>query len=528
MGQATLRIAEMSSEESAHWETWLREVDRPNQVMSPVFEVDFNLEYWSCQLFGGDNKAPRKLYEIANESGRVRGRLEVGAYAGMNLEPFDRLMMLALLQLWHDQGGDPQGRIAFSYRELFRRLGLKAGGRQNSQIKDSLDRLRRCFITLTNCFMTRTREGEVVPVEAEADPFTILRLKQTATLGTGQEAQRLVVCQLSPVVLTGLREPERLRPRVHSGVLTRLRAKNSTAILLHGYYNGRLRMGEQRHFEYKDLAQELRIEEQFHSNLVNRLLNPHQTLEQVGAIAIAESKSERRGRGLTITLLAPPGDEERVEAIKIEVEPTRVPLEEKDKDQLPLFDEAVVEYDEQLLLAFRAAGVKNIRFLLKRYGRSIGERELWALLENVREKNADAGWEWRRGPDAYVAKCLNDGFYVAEDYQPPKDRFKQVQEQELEKAQKLAQEESARRQWQSQRDIYLKSLSSTQLRELEDEALGRMLDSSQGLRALVKARPEAAAEAPLEERYQGLNNRIVREAFDRSFEQRLRERLAIS
>jgi hypothetical protein len=518
-----MRISELGGDEIRRWDSWLKEVERPTTILTPTFEIDFNLEYWSCQLFGGSPKEAKKLHEILDTVGKVLGRIEVGAYAGMNLEPFDRLAMLALIQLWYDQGGDPQGRIAFSYRQLFRRLGLKAGGRQNQQVKNALDRLRRCFITLTNCFMTRTEKGKIVPVEAEADPFTILKLKQTATLGSGKEAQRLVVCQLSPIVMSGLTEPGRLRPRIHSGVLQKLRAKNSIAILLHGYYNGRLRMGEERFFEYKTLGRELRIKEQFHSNLVNRLLNPHEKLEKIGAINIAEVTKSRRGKGLTITLRAPPGEEDKPIVIHIENEPKRIPLDEKDKDQLPLFEETPVSYDEQLLLAFRAAGVRNIKFLLRKYGKNISERALWALLENVREKNADEKWEWRRGPDAYVAKCLNDGYYIPDEYKTPKERFKNIQDKEVKRVQQLEAEEVAKNDLEQRKKAAFESLDKESRVALEETALTRMLEESQGLRGLLKKDESVSPTAPVEKRYRGLANSIVKDAYNKQFDKILLE-----
>lgn len=486
-------------------------------MLTPVFEVDFNLEYWSCQIFGGDSKLPKKTHQVVDEEGITLGRLEVGSYANMNLEPFDRLVMLALIQLWYDQGADGQGRIAFSYRELFRRLGLKAGGRQTQQIKDALDRLRRCFITLVNCFKSRNREGKIIPVEAEADPFTILRLKQTATLGSGKDAQRLVVCQLAPVVLSGMMEPGQLRPRVHSEIIQKLRAKNSTAILLHGFYNGRLQIQEKRYFAYKDVGKQLGIHENYHSNLVNRLRSPHEKLEAIGAIAIEEERALRRKEGLTITLLAPPQEQERP-AITIELSnPKRVAIEKKDKDQIPLFEQAPVAYDEQLLLGFRAAGVKNILFLLKRYGRKISERELWALLENVRAKNADEKWTWRRGPDAYVAKCLNDGFYVPEDYKTPKERIQQVQQV----AEQRQEEESQRvqaRQLQAERLQILGERIDEETRvALEDGAIERLLDQNAGFRAIVRPIPGAHPQAPVEQRYKGLGNSLLRESFEKHY-----------
>jgi len=511
-----LASAEQGSNEMQRWTRWLERLEGSTAICTPVFEVDFNLEYWSCRLFGGSSKELRKLHEVRSPGGEVVGRIEVGAYAGQNLEPFDRLIMLVLTQLWYDQGADGQGRIAFSYRELFRRLGSKAGGRQAQQVKDSLDRLRRCFITLTDCFVTRDESGGVRPVEAEADPFTILKLKQTATIGKGPGAQRFVVCQLSPVVLSGMLEPGRLRPRVRGEILRKLRAKHATSILLHGYYNGRLSPGESSFFDYESLGRELGMQEKYRSNLINRLLPPHEKLEEFGAIEIVEEQGARRGGGLTVRLLA--GDESAL-VVPMATEPTRVAVgEEENRDQLALFAGTRAVYDEQLLLAFRAAGVKNIRLLLKRYGQSIEERELWALLENVRGKNADEKWEWRRGPDAYVAKCLNDGFYVPEGYVTPKERFAEVQREELERRERLETQRLESEARLERARSRVAALSADERVALEDEAVTRLLNRSQGFRRFVKRKPEAEAIGELDARYEGLTNTLVREAYQEVFD----------
>ena len=84
---------------------------------------------------------PGQKFQVFHEEGRV-GTIEVSSWSGQHLEPFDRLVLLTLMGLWYDQGCDPQGRIAFSYRELFRRLDMKVGGRQNEAVKSALARLR--------------------------------------------------------------------------------------------------------------------------------------------------------------------------------------------------------------------------------------------------------------------------------------------------------------------------------------------------------------------------------------------------
>ena len=127
-------------------DAWLQAVGKPTPLRHSIFSGSFNIEYWSAELFGppSEEDPQKKVFQVTREEGRT-GMIEVSAWSGQHLEPFDRLVLLALMGLWYDQGCDPQGRIAFSYRELFRRLDLKAGGRQHEAVKGALERLRRCF-----------------------------------------------------------------------------------------------------------------------------------------------------------------------------------------------------------------------------------------------------------------------------------------------------------------------------------------------------------------------------------------------
>src|SRR5271154_1835468 len=178
-------------------DAWLQAIGHPTPLRHSSFGGSFNIEYWSAELFGppSDEDPQKKVFQVLREEGRV-GMIEVSAWSGQHLEPFDRLVLLALMGLWYDQGCDPQGRIAFSYRELFRRLDLKAGGRQHEAVKGALERLRRCFVTQRDSFVVRKKDGGVIPVEREEDAFTLLQVKRTATIGSGRGAQTLVVCQL--------------------------------------------------------------------------------------------------------------------------------------------------------------------------------------------------------------------------------------------------------------------------------------------------------------------------------------------
>ena len=141
---------------------WLQAVGRPTPFRHPIFSGCFNIEYWSAELFGppSEEDPQKKVFQVLHEEGRV-GMIEVSAHEGRHLVPFDRLVLLALMGIWYDQGCDPKGRIAFSYRELFRRLDLKAGGRQHEAVKGALERLRRCFVTQKDSFVVRKKDGGI-------------------------------------------------------------------------------------------------------------------------------------------------------------------------------------------------------------------------------------------------------------------------------------------------------------------------------------------------------------------------------
>ncbi len=394
---------------------WLRAVASPTPFRHSIFGGSFNIEYWSAELFGppSDEDPQKKVFEVLHEEGRV-GTIEVSAWSGQHLEPFDRLVLLALMGLWYDQGCDPQGRIAFSYRELFRRLDLKAGGRQSEAVKDALERLRRCFVTQRDSFVVRTKEGGVLPVEREEDAFNLLRAKRTVSFGTGKNEQKLVVCQLGEAVMYGL-AGEFLQPRISAEHLKRLKAKMPHAILLHGYFNGRLKPGETRRFTFEDLGRVLRMRARHRSTLVARLLGPLQKLEQAGAIAIAEAPALRRKQDfVTVTLTV---DEPRVEPRKPEARPTSgdagVPLA-----NFELFDKGCLRTDPQIAAAYFTLGVK-IERVLERLG-VVSDATLWSLLEEMRTRT----WRDTDEAEAFVLDQLELGYRAPEGYVPPQERFK--------------------------------------------------------------------------------------------------------
>src|SRR5205085_6111709 len=86
----------------------------------------------------------------------------------------------------------------------------------------------------------------------------------------------------------------------------RWKAKMPHAILLHGYFNGRLHPGEQRRFTYEELARFLRRRPRHKSTLKARLAGPLRKLEEAGAIKIQEPKeppsSRRKQDFVTVSL----------------------------------------------------------------------------------------------------------------------------------------------------------------------------------------------------------------------------------
>lgn len=391
-------------------EAWLHAIGRPTPLRHSIFGGSFNIEYWSAQLFGppSEEDSQKKVFQVLREEGRV-GTIEVSAFNNQHLEPFDRLVLLALMGLWHDQGCDPQGRIAFSYRELFRRLDLKSGGRQQTAIKGALDRLRRCFITQRDSFVVRTREGGVLPIEREEDDFTLLGMKRTITIGGGRSEQTLVICQLGEAVMYGL-AGEFLQPRISAEHLKRLKAKMPHAILLHGYFNGRLKPRETRRFSFEELGRVLRMKALHKSTLIARLLPPLEKLEQAGAISIAEPRAGRRRHELvTVTLTTDEPTETRSPTLEAQ------PFE---PEQFRLFDQRSLRADPHIAAAFFTLGVKIDR-VLERAG-AVPEKTLWAILEEMRTRT----WRDPEEAERFVLDQLELGFEPPRDYLPPKERFR--------------------------------------------------------------------------------------------------------
>lgn len=387
-------------------ELWLSAVARSTPSRYPVFGGSFNIEYWSAELFAVQKDPHKKVFQVLREEGRV-GKIEVSAYDGKHLEPFDRLVLLALMGLWHDQGSDPKGRIAFSYRELFRRLDLKVGGRQNEAVKGALERLRGCLVGQRDSFVVRTKDGGVLPVEREEDPFTLLASKRTVRFGERGSVQALVSCQLSEAVLFGL-AGEFLQPQISAEHLKRLKAKMPHAILLHGYFNGRLKPGETRRFEFEELARVLRMRARHPSTLIARLLGPLAKLEDAEVITIAEPRASRRRQAfVTVTLTI----DSRGPVAKSSS------LEARDCT-LDLFEPRRIAADPQISAAYFTLGVK-IERVLERLG-AVAEKELWSLLEDMRVRT----WRDPEEAEAFVLEQLELGYLAPKGYVPPKERFK--------------------------------------------------------------------------------------------------------
>jgi hypothetical protein len=387
---------------------WLQAVGRPTPLRHSIFGGNFNIEYWSAELFGppSEEDPQKKVFQVHHDEGRV-GTIEVSAYNGQHLEPFDRLVLLALMGLWYDQGCDPKGRIAFSYRELFRRLDLKVGGRQQEAVKGALERLRRCFVTQRDSFVVRTRAGGVQPAELEREEdFTLLAAKRTATFRDGknpQAAQTLVSCQLGEAVMHGL-AGEFLQPRISAEHLKRLKAKMPHAILLHGYFNGRLKPGESRRFTYQELARVLRMRARHRSTLVARLMGPLRKLEEAGVVTIQEPPEKRRAKDhVTISL-----------ALE-DAAPSRVP--EARAEPFHIFDHRA-RLDSQIVAAFFTLGVKIDR-VVERLG-IVQEKALWSLLEEMRVRT----WRDPEEAEAFVLEQLELGYEAPKGYVPPKERFR--------------------------------------------------------------------------------------------------------
>ena len=87
----------------------------------------------------------------------------------------------------------------------------------------------------------------------------------------------------------------------------------------------------------------------------------------------------------------------------------------------------------------------------------------------------------------------------------------------------LEDEEKAREQLSDKKRRAFDALGALEKVALEETAMARMLEECQGLRPLVKKDDGVDPRAPVEERYKGLSNSIVREAFDKQFERLLLE-----
>ena len=418
-----LAPAPRSSEEDDMM-AWLQAVGRPTPLRHSIFSGCFNIEYWSAELFGppSEEDPQKKIFQVLHEEGRV-GVIEVSAWNGQHLEPFDRLVLLALMGLWYDQGCDPKGRIAFSQRELFRRLDMKVGGRQSRAVRGALDRLRRCFVTQRDSFVVRTKKGEVVPVEREEDPFTLLHFKRDVKVGRGKSQQDLYVCGLGEAVMSGL-AGEFLQPRISAEHLKRLKAKMPHAILLHGYFNGRLKPGEQRRFAYEALARVLRMHARHESTLKARLAGPLKKLEDAGAIKIQEPLPQRKKQRFVTVSLALEGDESaaltkpRPEPHAVSQHTTPNGDRTPNGESLGLFDRTRLRTQPQIQAAFFTLGVK-IERVMEKVG-VVAEKTLWSLLEEMRVRT----WRDPEEAEAFVLEQLELGYEAPKGYVPPRERFR--------------------------------------------------------------------------------------------------------
>ncbi len=392
---------------------WLQAVGRPTPLSHSIFSGCFNIEYWSAEIFGppSEEDPQKKVFQVLHEEGRV-GMIEVSAHEGQHLEPFDRLVLLALMGLWHDQGRDPQGRIAFSHRELFRRLDLKVGGRQSHAVRGALDRLRRCFVTQKDSFLVRTKKGDVLPVEREEDPFTLLRFKRDVKVGRGKSQQDLHVCALGEAVMSGL-AGEFLQPRISAEHLKRLKAKMPHAILLHGYFNGRLKAGEQRRFTYEELARVLRMRARHESTLRARLAGPLKKLEEAGVIRIQEAPPQRKKQRFVTVSLA-------VEGAADDAPRAHGPhaVSRHESEALGLFDRTRLRTQPQIQAAFFTLGVK-IERIVEKVG-AVAEKTLWSLLEEMRLRD----WRDPEEAEGFALEQLELGYEAPKGYVPPPERFR--------------------------------------------------------------------------------------------------------
>ena len=183
------------------------------------------------------------------------------------------------------------------------------------------------------------------------------------------------------------------------------------AILLHGYFNGRLKPGETRRFAFEELARVLRMRARHRSTLVARLLGPLAKLEEAEVISIAEPKaSRRRQENVTVTLTVDARGAAGVEKPRPALEARELPLD--------LFEPRRIATDPQICAAYFTLGVK-IERVLERLG-AIAEKELWSLLEDMRVRS----WHNGEEAEAFVLTQLELGYEAPRGYVPPKERFK--------------------------------------------------------------------------------------------------------
>ena len=198
---------------------------------------------------------------------------------------------------------------------------------------------------------------------------------------------------------------EFLQPRISAEHLKRLKAKMPHAILLHGYFNGRLKPGEKRRFPYEELARVLRMRAKHLSTLRARLFGPLKKLEQAGVVKIDEPPEKRRSQDYVTVSLA------------IDEEAAKPRLSEPHAVS-GLFEKTRLRTQPQIQAAFFTLGVK-IERVIEKVG-VVSEKTLWSLLEEMRVR----AWRDPDEAESFVLEQLESGYEAPKGYVPPAERFK--------------------------------------------------------------------------------------------------------
>jgi hypothetical protein len=469
--------------------------ERSQQEKHRVIDGVYAIELRSGGVFSGDAnldvKESTAFFPTTKGTLKVSVRVE-GSKRG-NLRPFDRLVLEAMLQIWHDQGRDPLGIIAFSLSELCRRMGRTPENTLPS-LKDSIRRLRDCAIHI--CKEYATAEDEDLEEDELASQLSdqawgildryVLRSSRTKA---GRFTNRCVA-QLAKEVLSNV-----------GGVQLDIQAmrllKRSHAIVLHGHLSARLEVGKAMRVSYADLATELQLSYRYQSQQVRAILPALEELEENAVIAIAEPRgsARRKAADLTLTLL-PPGESPTRYAVE-----RAGPLKGLEKD-----------------LVDRWEGYRKL------YGVSLEDhcdfekhdsRSLWFILDLFGDKMK--GGEIRKRPENFLVGLLRNGVDVPPWYRTPKEVAR-------EKEQEVAARERERRQRQERvqaREALLEARRQAlpaRVRELEDAVVQERAGERRGR---IGRRAGAKASAPLPERWEGITPYTLREVIEPELRQRL-------